>query len=241
MAATLGSSYDAREVTTTTTNHSRSDEDGIRVIDTRGPRKRGRIALAALVVAGAAIGVITVLARAPAEPERSESSAVVGHEVGAAPQAGAPVAVAAKPIGRPVPRAAPAEPPLPPTQEEEERALERKLAGEPTYTIEPPGSPKSGIALFPAPGSDPLLRGIIVPEEFPLPEGYVRHHQVTDDGQPLPAILMFHPDYEWVDESGQPIDVPADRVVPPELAPEGLPIELLAPPDAGEAAPGSSS
>lgn len=67
----------------------------------------------------------------------------------------------------------------------------------------------------------------MVPEDFPLPEGYVRHHQATDDGQPLAPILMFHPDYEWVDERGVAIELPADRVVPPELAPPGLAIEML--------------
>ncbi len=97
------------------------------------------------------------------------------------------------------------------------------------------------MALFPAPGSEPLLRGIVVPEDFELPEGYVRHHQVTDDGQPLPAILMFHPDYEWVDDGGEPIALPADRVVPAELAPEGMPIERLAPPGSTDSGPGSSS
>lgn len=199
------------------------------------------MAVAAVVAAGVAIGVIGVIARGPDEPEGVTSPPVAQREVAGAPQADAPRAVAAKPIAKPVPRAPTPEKAPPQTQEEEERALERKLADEPTYTIAPPGSPKSGIALFPPPGSDPLLRGIVVPEDFPLPEGYVRHHQVTDDGQPLPAILMFHPDYEWVDDDGQPIDLPADRVVPPELAPEGLPIELLVPPDAGGAAPGSSS
>jgi hypothetical protein len=238
LAAVLGSSYDAREVTTTTTKHSRSDEDGIRVIDTRAPRKRGWIAIAAVVAGAAAVVLIAVLARAPVEPATRAASAAAEPEVGAAPDTPAPVATAEKPRGKPSPRAAA---PPPPTQEEEERALERKLADEPSYTIAPPGSPKSGMALFPPPGSDPLLRGIIVPEDFPLPEGYVRHHQVTDDGQPLPAILMFHPDYDWVDDSGEPIEVPADRVVPPELAPEDMPIEILSPPDAGESRAGSSS
>ena len=92
----------------------------------------------------------------------------------------------------------------------------------------------SGIGLFPPPGTDPVKIGIVVPDDFPLPEGYLRHHQVTDDGQPMPPILMFHPDYELLDERGQPIPLPEDRVVPPELAPEGLPIELLVPPEPRE-------
>ena len=96
------------------------------------------------------------------------------------------------------------------------------------------------MALFPRPGTDPLLRGIVVPDDFALPEGYVRHQQVTDDGELLPPILMFHPDFDWVDENGAPVGIPADRVVPPELAPEGLPIEILAPPD-GDGGTGPSS
>ena len=41
-----------------------------------------------------------------------------------------------------------------------------------------------------------------MPDDFELPEGYVRHYQTTDDGEQLPAILMFHPDYQFVDENG---------------------------------------
>lgn len=90
-----------------------------------------------------------------------------------------------------------------------------------------------GIAAFPPPGTDPPKPGIIVPEGFELPEGYVRHHQVTDDGEALPPILMLHPDYELIGEDGQPVVVPEDRVVPPELAPPGMPIERLEIPERG--------
>jgi hypothetical protein len=79
-----------------------------------------------------------------------------------------------------------------------------------------------GIAAFGIPGTNPPKPGILVPEDFSLPEGYVRHYQSTDDGQQLPAILMFHPDYEFVDEQGQVIPLPEDRVVTPALAPPGL-------------------
>jgi hypothetical protein len=85
----------------------------------------------------------------------------------------------------------------------------------------------TGIALFPPPGTDPIKRGLIVPEDFELPPGYVRHYQATDDGQRLPAILMFHPDYDWVDAQGNPVEIPADGVVPAELAPAGLPLQTL--------------
>ena len=79
-----------------------------------------------------------------------------------------------------------------------------------------------GIAAFGIPGTHPPKAGILVPEEFQLPEGYVRHYQSTDDGQQLPAILMFHPDYEFVNEQGEVVQLPDDLVVPPEMAPPGL-------------------
>ena len=36
------------------------------------------------------------------------------------------------------------------------------------------------------------------------------------------TILLFHPDYEFVNEAGQVVKLPADGVVPPEMAPPGL-------------------
>ena len=89
---------------------------------------------------------------------------------------------------------------------------------------------RTGIAAFNPPGTSPVPVGIAVPGDFPLPEGYVRHHQVTDDGQPIEAILMFSPDHEFHDAQGNPIPVPPDRVVPPRYAPPGLPIRMIVPP-----------
>ncbi len=89
----------------------------------------------------------------------------------------------------------------------------------------------TGIGAFNPPGTSPLLRGLVVPDDFVLPEGYVRHHQVTDEGEPLEPILMFSPDGVFVDAAGREIKVPEDRVVPPEMAPPGLPIrEITIPP-----------
>ena len=88
-----------------------------------------------------------------------------------------------------------------------------------------------GLGAFNPPGTRPPLVGIAVPPDFPLPEGYVRHHQTTDDGQDIEAILMFSPDYRFFDQAGQPIRVPDDRVVPPSMAPPGLPVrEVRIPP-----------
>jgi hypothetical protein len=99
---------------------------------------------------------------------------------------------------------------------------------------------RSGIALFPPPGTDPVKRGIVVPEDFPLPDGYVRHYQTTDDGKRLPAILMFRPDYVPVDDQGRLLELPKDGIVSPEMAPAGLPIKMLDVP-AARGSPGPTS
>jgi len=129
------------------------------------------------------------------------------------PASAPPTASPAPRPGRPTPpiAAAPSSPPQPVTET-------------------PPDGP-SGLALFPPPGTKPIKRGIIVPEGFELPPGYVRHYQNTDDGQRLPAILMFHPDFAPKGPNGQPIPIPPDRVVPPELAPKGMPVQVLTLPD----------
>ena len=81
-----------------------------------------------------------------------------------------------------------------------------------------------GLGAFNPPGTSPPLQGLLVPVDFQLPEGYVRHHQVTDEGEPIEPILMFSPDFEFYDASGRPIQLPPDRVVPPEMAPPDMPI-----------------
>lgn len=84
-----------------------------------------------------------------------------------------------------------------------------------------------GLAAFNPPGTSPPMIGLAVPEDFDLPEGYVRHHQVTDEGEPIEAILMFSPDFVFRDADGRPIPIPEDRIVPAELAPPGLPIRPI--------------
>lgn len=98
---------------------------------------------------------------------------------------------------------------------------------------------RSGLGAFSPPGTRPPLVGLAVPEDFPLPQGYVRHHQATDDGQRIEPILMFAPDVQFVDAGGRPIAIPTNRVVPAELAPPDMPrriVKIPAPADA--AAPG---
>lgn len=82
---------------------------------------------------------------------------------------------------------------------------------------------RTGLGAFNPPGTSPPLVGLAVPEGYELPPGYVRHHQVTDEGVAIEPILMFSPDFILHDAQGRPIAMPADRVVPPELAPPGMP------------------
>jgi hypothetical protein len=91
----------------------------------------------------------------------------------------------------------------------------------------------SGLGAFQPPGTRPPLVGLAVPDDYVLPEGYVRHHQATDDGQRIEPILMYSPDHQWYDAAGRPVTLPPDRVVPQELAPPGLPIRKIVVP-AGE-------
>jgi hypothetical protein len=112
------------------------------------------------------------------------------------------------------------------TQDRIARAIDRAVRRG-WLTIDPPGSEPRGMALFPPLGTQPLKQGIVVPEGYELPPGYVRHYQVTDAGEQLRAILMFSPDYEWVDDRGEIVPLPPDRIVPPDMAPEGMPVERL--------------
>ncbi|MBI3346554.1 MAG: hypothetical protein HY020_05015 [Burkholderiales bacterium] len=98
---------------------------------------------------------------------------------------------------------------------------------------------RTGLGAFSPPGTRPPLIGLAVPEGFDLPPGYVRHHQATDDGQRIEPILMFSPDAPTVVLDGRSIAVPPDRVVPPELAPPGLPIRRIVVPAPVDGPPGA--
>jgi len=233
------------------------DGDGVRTTRTGGPRREviAVVVLAAGLVAGRALlhsgetPASEPAARATSSSTPNLGSSAAGAAAVHAAPAGpaAPVAGNASSSTRNVAGEEAADPvTLPKSRGAQLRAL-RKLGIKPTRG--PDGNPRldaapviealnaagihEGIAAFPPPGTDPPKPGIIVPETFELPEGYVRHHQVTDDGEALPPILMFHPDYEFVGEDGVPLVLPDDRVVPPELAPPGMPIELLEIPERG--------
>lgn len=86
---------------------------------------------------------------------------------------------------------------------------------------------RTGLGAFNPPGTSPPLLGLEVPDGFELPQGYVRHHQATDDGQRIAPILMFHPDLGFIEVRGRRVAIPANRVVPPELAPPGMPLRQV--------------
>lgn len=197
------------------------DPDGVRVT-TSGRRSVVLPVLLAVVVVGwVAVrtlgGEDSPPGAAPA-PVAPAPTARIAENVASSPAADAAVAPAA-----PIPSSELAERVR---QRREERAVERREKTEAPYTLNPPGE-HAGIDAFPPPGTKPIKRGIIVPDDFELPQGYVRHYQTTDDGRSLPPILMFHPDAAGVDENGNPVLAPEQRIVPPDLAPPGLPHRML--------------
>jgi hypothetical protein len=224
------------------------DQDGVRVFTSgRARRAAGMwVGLAVFVIGALTVGAVAVLRGDPApdtapgpaapaaavlpvevpkvlaaadSPPRREVRAV---RVEAAPAVRAPVAAPDTPPAAPVRRAAAAE---------KRKQLEMERVARDLIDALIAAGETGGIAAFPPPGTDPIKPGIVVPEDFEVPEGYVRHYQVTDDGEQLEAILMFSPDYEFLDANGNPIELPADRIVPAEMAPPELPLRTLEVPD----------
>jgi hypothetical protein len=186
----------------------------------RGASPGKSIVLLAAAVALACVALLMLFGRPPAPPPEPSGSPAPGAAVEPADEGSTEL-----PVSQPM---APPAPPSPPPPEE---SAAREPEPAPEAGAEPAGESEpgvaSGIGLFPPPGTDPIKIGIVVPEDFALPEGYLRHYQVTDDGQDLEPILLFHPDFEVFDEAGNPIPLPPDRVVPSELAPPGMPIRFL--------------
>jgi len=204
--------------------------DGIRVVNDGAGRVVRALLVAAAAVAVATALLIVVVRRTPSGAADEPNSG--------APTAAAPLAPSTAAPEAPAPRA------IDPYAEPVVRAIDRLRARRRAAAAAREGTRpeldarevipylrsrgvQTGIAAFEPPGTDPPKAGIIVPDDFPLPEGYVRHYQADDDGNQLPPILMFHPDYEFVDESGTPVALPESGVVPPELAPNGLAIRML--------------
>lgn len=224
---------------------SHVDSDGVKTIDGAGVRTSVWLLGFALVLVGLAVLVVirplvgrvsvpaevtsAALAPHPAVPhpnaaEKAPASAVPGA---VEPRSPSVVGSAAAPL---LPHAVP------------RPVVSSAAAGEaPGEATEAAAEPATGIAAFPPQGTKPIMRGIIVPEDVELPPGYVRHYQATYEGRLLPPILMFHPDYQPVDAHGDPIALPEDRVVPADMAPAGMPVEMLAVPEDGSPMPGVSA
>ena len=213
-----------------------SDEDGVKII--QGSGVRTSVWLLALAMALVGLAIFLVIRPALRKSTVAPSSADLAAKAPAPKATEAPRkrlqerVPPTAPMAR-LPEAAPAlqpekvtaapQPTLAPDAEAAEQDTgETNEADQPT-----------GLAVFPPPGTKPIKRGIIVPDGVELPPGYVRHYQTTDDGRQLPPILMFHPDYHPVDEDGNPIPLPEDRVVPQGMAPPGIPTQMLEVPEEG--------
>lgn len=204
------------------------DGDGVRVVSKpRGSRRVRPWAVVAVIVVIVVVAAIVWVVLAP-RPGPDAIAAPVVAEDGQMPAAAGEWPQS--------PRAATAasmqEPPLMPSNDPDDLAAYFQ-PGDP----EPTGAEviealheagvRTGLGAFNPPGTSPPLEGLAVPDNFLLPEGYVRHHQVTDEGVPIEPILMFSPDFTLFDAQGRPIAMPADRVVPPGLAPPGLPLRRV--------------
>jgi hypothetical protein len=226
-----------------TSSPSRRDGEAVRVTARNGASRWAALPyhLLALAVVAAAL-VYLVQSHAPAGRPANPPADIAGTEAGAAraPRSASTLTARADPARRPGRVAEPV------SDLDEEPYHLPSLDPDDLAAHFRPGDPEpsaaeliealhhagihSGIGAFNPPGTSPLIEGLAVPEDFELPEGFMRHYQVTDDGEPLEAILMFSPDYEFHDADGNPISIPEDRVVPPELAPPGMPIRPIDPP-----------
>jgi hypothetical protein len=193
---------------------SSPDGDGVRVIEKARTARRSALPRIYLVLAVfAAIVAWRLLAPAPVAPPVAQSEATPAERTAPAPRRSValPAQATELPNGDPNDLANYFRPGDPePTGAELIGALNDVGI-------------RTGIGAFNPPGTSPPLEGLAVPEDYELPEGYVRHYQSTDEGVAIEPILMFAPDFTLFDASGRPIAMPENRVVPPELAPPGLP------------------
>ncbi|HVM97695.1 MAG TPA: hypothetical protein VMT89_14970 [Candidatus Acidoferrales bacterium] len=213
---------------------TRVDNDGVRVY--REPGVRPAVWLAVFAVALLAVGL---LLRRPgsessARPDASSPAESPGSRLRLSQRdiVDQPAAVARpRPASARASAAASRDESEAPSEKRTRQPAPLQAQGQPADAADEDSDNPTGIAVFPPPGTKPIKRGIVVPDGFELPPGYVRHYQTTDDGRQLPPILMFHPDYKPVDERGEPIALPEDRVVPADMAPTGMDVRMLDVPD----------
>lgn len=190
--------------------------------------------LAWWATAGEPEGAAVPVAAGGASAATAAPAAAVRIEFAAASAPGAPIAVAQ--AAPPAPAASASAPRIPrlrdpngdqtPDIADYINEGERPTMGEVIARLNAAGV-HTGLGAFSPPGTKPVLVGLAVPEDFVLPPGYVRHYQATDDGQRVEAILRFAPDVQLYDAARRPVAMPKDRVVPPELAPPGLPLRRI--------------
>lgn len=207
---------------------SEPDGDGVRVVSKpRGVRRAWAWLALVMVVVVVGVAAWFVLGGSPGQGTGGMEPPPPVTEGNTPPTA------AAKPraVG-PTPNASTQEPePLPGNDPDDLAAYFKPGDPEPTgaevITALQDAGVRTGLGAFNPPGTSPPLEGLAVPDDFKLPDGYVRHHQVTDEGVPIEPILMFSPDLTLYDKNGRPIPLPENRVVPPELAPPGLPLRRV--------------
>lgn len=216
---------------------SGKDGDGVRITE-HGSRGSLPYKALALILIGGIAGYLTTMAPDRESPNTGDTSSDERASDARAPDGNAVAAPGAKAMRDRQLTARPAPPPrdpndlanyvapgqAPPMKEVIERLHDAGI--------------HTGLGAFSPPGTSPPLIGLAVPDDYVLPEGYVRHFQATDDGQRIEAILMFSPDFEFFDSTGKRIEVPEDRVVPASMAPPGLVIRTIEIPPPLE--PGSS-
>lgn len=205
------------------------DGDGVRVVDKPRAARRGRAWMVAVAVAGGtvALGAWFVLGRSPGQGSApSDTHGLVVEDKTSPSNAPAPRSAA------PGNNATAQEPePMPGNDPDDLASYFQPGDPEPTgaqvITALQDAGVRTGLGAFNPPGTSPPLEGLAVPEDFRLPDGYVRHHQVTDEGVPIEPILMFSPEFTLYDKHGKPIAMPENRVVPPELAPPDMPLRRV--------------
>lgn len=190
--------------------------------------RRAALYTGALLCAGAAVGLLAAM-------WIFDGGSIEGEREGQASRsADIEISEPAAPVERIVTRTRPAaesrsEPPSEPPAGSGGADPEPEIkAGDYIEALRAAGE-TGGIAAFNPPGTDPIRSGIIVPDDYELPPGYARRYQTTDDGKDVPPILMFSPGFEFLDGDGNPIPLPDDMIVPPEMAPPGMPIRTLKP------------
>ena len=173
---------------------ARVDPDGIRVFD-EGPNRRAARVRRVVTIA-AIVTMLVVVVTTTALVELRRESAVPADRAVSIPSRETPSSAPKKVVRAPstprqdVPASEPAREPAPTgagpgaappsTATGADRSLEGLVRG--VYEGLAAHGDGEGIAVFPPKGTNPPKSGLVVPEDFPLPEGYVRYYQVTTRG-----------------------------------------------------------